>query len=91
MKNFSSTLILALLFRISVLVRLAADRSLCDEVDLLPGIADGPGLSFGEIWWPLTRAGEYTAHWSYLYTRYLALVYKLFGVHPLALRLVQTA
>jgi len=28
-------------------------------------------------------------HWSFLYTFYLAAVYALFGVHPLAARLIQ--
>jgi len=72
-----------------------------DVVDL-PGIFDqisyhnlaqrvlnGYGFAFGETWWPATRAGEPTAHWSFLYTLYLTGVYKLFGVHPLVARIVQ--
>ena len=52
-------------------------------------VADGHGFSFAEGSWPATRAGEPTAHWSYLYTLYLASVYKLFGDVPLIARLIQ--
>ena len=68
----------------------------------LPGIYDqisydglaqrvlaGHGFSFAENHWPVTRAGEPTAHWSYLYTIYLVIVYKVVGTYPLAARLVQ--
>ena len=36
-----------------------------------------------------TAAGAPTAHWSYLYTYYVSLVYLLFGPHPLVARLIQ--
>jgi hypothetical protein len=52
-------------------------------------VADGYGFSFAEGHWPATRAGEPTAHWSYLYTLYLAAIYKSFGTYPLLARLVQ--
>lgn len=52
-------------------------------------VADGHGFSFAEGSWPVTRGGEPTAHWSYLYTLYLAAVYKLFGALPLLARLIQ--
>ena len=55
-----------------------------NTVTVLPGIhdqvsydslarrlADGYGFSFAEQHWPVTRAGEPTAHWSFLYTTYL--------------------
>ena len=74
-----------------------------DEIDTLPGIydqvsyhslairvLDGHGFSFGTNWWPATKANEPTAHWSFLYTLYLVAVYAVFGIHPLAARLVQT-
>jgi 4-amino-4-deoxy-L-arabinose transferase-like glycosyltransferase len=51
----------------------------------------GYGLTFGTDWWPLTRAGEPTAHWSYLYTLYLTGIYALFGAHPLVARVIQAA
>jgi hypothetical protein len=73
-----------------------------DEVASLPGTADqvsyhnlalrvkdGYGFSFGEAWWPVTAAGEPTAHWSYLYTFYLVFIYSIFGPHPLVARVVQ--
>ena len=69
---------------------------------MLPSIADqlsyhslalrwlgGHGFTFADNWWPATRAGEPTAHWSYLYTLYLAVVYAVFGPNPLAARLIQ--
>ena len=95
-------LLLTLIIASGVLIRIAAAFLLGNEVDSLPGIADqvsyhnlalrvmaGEGFSFGEDWWPATKAGEPTAHWSYLYTFFLALVYSLFGSSPLAARLIQ--
>ena len=49
----------------------------------------GYGFTFDRLWWPLTRAGEPTAHWSYLYTLYLVVVYGLAGIHPLLARSIQ--
>jgi hypothetical protein len=90
------------IFLVSVTVRVAVALYLGDHVDVLPGIFDqvsydalarrllgGFGFSFGQNWWPATRAGEPTAHWSFLYTLYIAGVYTLFGAHPLVARLIQ--
>ena len=52
-------------------------------------VVDGVGFSFDANHWPATRAGEPTAHWSFLYTLYLAGIYSLFGVQPLVARLLQ--
>jgi hypothetical protein len=52
-------------------------------------VADGFGFSFAEGHWPATGAGEPTAHWSYLYTLYLAAIYKLIGPYPVLARLLQ--
>jgi hypothetical protein len=52
-------------------------------------VMDGYGFTFGELWWPITPAGEPTAHWSFSYTLYLVGNYLLFGVYPLAARIVQ--
>jgi 4-amino-4-deoxy-L-arabinose transferase-like glycosyltransferase len=95
-------LILGVILALAVLLRLAAALYLGDVVKELPGTADqlsyhnlalrllaGHGFSFGEPWWPVTAAGAPTAHWSYLYTFFTALVYLLFGPHPLAARLIQ--
>ena len=51
----------------------------------------GKGYSFEQDWYPgFTRAGDQTAHWSFLYPIYLAGVYGVFGHHPLAARLLQS-
>lgn len=68
----------------------------------LPGIYDqisydelarrviaGYGFSFEEAHWPATRAGEPTAHWSYLYTLYLSGVYWLTGASAVSARVLQ--
>lgn len=94
--------LLIVIISISALLRIVASLYLGNEVEILPGthdqisyhnlslrILNGNGLTFGEFWWPATRAGEPTAHWSYLYLGYLTLVYKIFGVNPLAARLIQ--
>jgi 4-amino-4-deoxy-L-arabinose transferase-like glycosyltransferase len=50
----------------------------------------GRGYSFEQDWYPgFTKAGEQTAHWSFLYPLYLAGVYAVTGHSPLAARLVQ--
>ena len=91
-----------IILAVAVILRLAAALYLGDQVVQLPGTADqisyhtlavrvleGHGFSFPTRWWPHTAAGEPTAHWSYLYTLYLATVYRIFGIHPLAARLIQ--
>lgn len=90
------------LLALGLLLRLGAALYMGDTVRPLPGIWDqlsydrlawrvvtGHGLSFGEDSWPFTRAGAPTAHWSFLYTGYLAAVYAALGHHPLAARLLQ--
>ncbi len=94
--------ILAAILLISVLVRVAAAIFLGNQVTALPGTADqvsyhalalrvlgGHGFSFAERWWPVTAPDAPTAHWSFLYTGYLWLVYQVFGPNPLAARLLQ--
>lgn len=89
---------------ISVVLRVAAAIYFGDTVENLPGTNDqlsyhnlalrlvnGSGFSFGEPWWPLTAANAPTAHWSFLYTFFLAGVYSLFGSHPVIARLIQAA
>lgn len=86
----------------SVALRLLAALWMGSAVEFLPGIADqvsyhtlalrlldGHGFTFGERWWPMTLPDAPTAHWSYLYTFYLAGVYALFGPAPLVARLIQ--
>jgi len=87
---------------VSVLLRVAAAFAMGDTVVELPGIFDqvsyhnlalrvagGHGFSFGELWWPITPANAPTAHWSFLYTLYLAILYSLFGPHPIVARILQ--
>jgi exopolysaccharide biosynthesis polyprenyl glycosylphosphotransferase len=94
--------ILAVILVVAVALRLASALYQGDAVAALPGIHDqfsydalarrvlaGHGFSFATDWWPASRAGEPTAHWSYLYTLYLAAVYAVVGPHPLAARLIQ--
>ena len=96
------TRILGGIIVLSVVLRILAALYLGDPVVDLPGTADqvsyhnlalrvmgGHGFTFGESWWPMTPAGEPTAHWSFLYTFYLVAVYSLFGGHSLAARLIQ--
>lgn len=87
---------------VSVLLRVAVAIYMGNQVVELPGIFDqvsyhnlairvlgGHGFTFGEMWWPITRAGEPTAHWSFPYTLYLVGAYALFGVYPVAARILQ--
>ncbi len=86
----------------SLFLRLAAVAVMGNQVEALPGIVDqisyhtlaqrlldGHGFTMPTDWWPITRANAPTAHWSYLYTLYLAACYAIFGVTPLAARLLQ--
>lgn len=94
--------LLAAILALSVLLRAGAAFYLGNEVAEAPGATDqlsyhnlalrllgGHGFSFGEPWWPVTKAGEPTAHWSFLYTLYVAAVYAVTAMSPLAARLVQ--
>ena len=100
--NHRTRNLLLVILALSVLLRVVVAFVFGNQVVDLPGTADqvsyhtlalrvlgGHGFTFGETWWPATRAGEPTAHWSYLYTGYLVLVYALFGPNPLAARLIQ--
>jgi 4-amino-4-deoxy-L-arabinose transferase-like glycosyltransferase len=91
-----------LILALSLLVRLGAAFYLGDTIEVLPGTYDqrsydalarrvltGHGFSYATDWWPATRADEPTAHFSFLYSLFLAGVYAVFGFHPLAARVVQ--
>jgi len=86
----------------SVLVRVGVAFYLGDVVDAPPLLTDqrsyhalgtrllgGHGYSFEVPWYPFTPADTPTAHWSFLYPLFVAAVYAVFGVHPLAARVVQ--
>lgn len=87
---------------VATLLRLISASLQGNTVTKLPGIydqisydslarrlVDGYGFSFAEQHWPITPAGEPTAHWSFLYSFYLAGIYALFGPQPLIARLLQ--
>ena len=86
----------------AVLVRVGAALYLGDTVEVLPGthdqisydalaqnVAAGKGFVFDEYWYPFTPSHTPTAHWSFLYSLYLAAVYTLAGYHPVVARLIQ--
>ncbi|GAB4515348.1 MAG: hypothetical protein Kow0047_27280 [Anaerolineae bacterium] len=86
---------------IGVVLRLAVALYLGDVVDAPPLLTDqrsyhalgvslisGRGFSFEENWYPFTLAHTPTAHWSFLYSLYIAAIYAVTGPHPLAARLV---
>jgi len=93
---------LIIIIAVALLLRLVMSFYLGDKVVVLPGTTDqvsydmlaqrvigGYGFTVAEAWWPATRAGEPTAHWSYFYTLYLAGIYSVVGYHPLVARLLQ--
>lgn len=100
MRQYRFTLVSIVL--LAVIIRVAASLALDDTLRGLPGTADqlsyhllaqrllgGEGFSFDRTWWPLTGAGEPTAHWSFAYTYFLAGIYGLLGPNPVAARIIQ--
>ncbi len=100
--SVSSRTLLFSIIAFAIVLRMGSAIFQGNDVTNLPGIQDqisydslarrvvtGYGFSFAEGHWPLTRAGEPTAHWSFLYTFYLAAVYVLFGTQPVIARLLQ--
>jgi hypothetical protein len=94
--------ILFAILLLSVLARVAVALYLGDVVDAPALLTDqrsyhalgarliaGYGYSFERNWYPFTLADTPTAHWSFLYSLFVAAVYAVFGVHPLAARAVQ--
>ena len=89
--------VLSVLLRISVALYLGdipnSPPLLVDQVSyhsLAERVLSGHGFSFGQRWYPFSKANSPTAHWSFLYTLFISGVYALFGVHPLAVRMVQS-
>jgi hypothetical protein len=93
---------LLMVIAVAIILRVGSAFYLGNEVQVLPGIYDqvsydllarrvitGHGFSFAQDHWPMTRAGEPTAHWSYLYTLYLSALYGTVGTYPLLARLLQ--
>jgi hypothetical protein len=89
---------LPLVFAIAIVLRLAIGLYLGDSVPtntdetsysaLGARVAAGHGFSFDRGWYPFTPRDTPTAHWSFLYSLWVAAVYRLAGVHPLAVRLL---
>lgn len=103
-KHLTETQWLAAIVLAAVTLRLAVAVVMGNTVDNIDAIYDqrsydmlaqrvveGYGFNFGVDWWPLTRAGQPTAHWSFLYVSYLAGVYALFGHLPVVARILQAA
>lgn len=99
---FSRQSTLLLVIGVAVILRIGVALLLGNEVVVLPGIYDqvsydalarqvmaGNGFRFAQDHWPYTKAGEPTAHWSYLYTLYLAALYTISGSSPLVARILQ--
>ncbi|HUS94195.1 MAG TPA: glycosyltransferase family 39 protein [Patescibacteria group bacterium] len=91
-------MMLFVILMVSILIRILAAIYLGDSTpagkdetsySLLAGrLTDGFGYSFAQTWYPFAPAGEPTAHWSFLYTAFVAAIYAVFGFHPLAVRLI---
>ncbi|MBC8262801.1 MAG: hypothetical protein H8E47_01570 [Anaerolineales bacterium] len=89
---------LIVILMLSVVLRVGVACYLGDSVppakdetsysQLAARLASGHGYSFDRPWYPFTPAETPTAHWSFLYTAFIAGIYTVFGVHPLAARLV---
>ena len=91
-----------LVIAVSILIRVGGAIYLGNEVVEVPGtqdqisydalaqsVAAGRGFVFDDNWYPFTPADTPTAHWSFLYTSYLAAIYFAAGHHPLIARLIQ--
>jgi 4-amino-4-deoxy-L-arabinose transferase-like glycosyltransferase len=100
--SISSRTILLIIIVTAIALRMGSAAFQGNNVTELPGISDqvsydglarrvvgGYGFSFAEGHWPMTPAGEPTAHWSFLYTLYLAAFYAVFGAQPILPRLIQ--
>jgi hypothetical protein len=101
-RQISTARMLNIIILGAILLRVLSALIQGNGVEPLPGIHDqvsydelarrvieGHGFSFATNHWPATQANQPTAHWSFLYTLYLAATYLIFGVHPLAARLIQ--
>jgi 4-amino-4-deoxy-L-arabinose transferase-like glycosyltransferase len=97
-----TTVILIVIVIVSVALRVAVALYLGNVVDAPPLLTDqrsyhalgerlisGYGFSFDRGWYPFTAANTPTAHWSFLYSLFVASVYGVFGVNPLSVRIIQ--
>ena len=97
MRNFLFIVII-----VAVILRLATSFIQGTSVQNLPGIYDqisyhtlgervtnGFGFTFSKDWWPYAKSNTHTAFWSYFYTIFLAITYRVFGINPLFPRIIQ--
>lgn len=97
-----TTAILIVIILVAVVLRLGVAIYLGNIVDAPPLLTDqrsyhalgerlisGYGFSFDRGWYPFTPANTPTAHWSFLYSLFVAVIYSLCGVNPLAVRIIQ--
>lgn len=94
---------LILIIGVSVLLRFGTALFLGNDIEELRGgtydqisydalairVSEGYGFTFEQDWWPATRGGEPTAHWSYPYVLMMASIYRLIGHFPVVARLLQ--
>ncbi|MBI5566724.1 MAG: hypothetical protein HY870_17625 [Chloroflexi bacterium] len=98
----TSTKWLLIIIGMAVIARLAVAFYLGDTIDAPPLLTDqrsyhalgerlitGHGFSFDRGWYPFTQPDQPTAHWSFLYSLFVAAVYAVCGPDVLAARLVQ--
>jgi hypothetical protein len=95
--------VLLLIVLAAVLLRVAVAIWLGNEVDAPPLLTDqrsyhalgirlstGHGFSFDKPWYPFYLPQDSpTAHWSYLYSLFVAAIYTVFGPQVLAARVIQ--
>lgn len=99
---FAGRKAILLILLASVIFRIAAALYLGDVVAAPPMLTDqlsyhalgvrlveGHGFSFDVGWYPFTPPNTPTAHWSYLYSLFIAAIYGVLGTNVLAARLVQ--
>lgn len=84
-------ILLAVVLRVAVAIYygdwLPANQDDQNYSSLALRLAQGHGYSFDRSWYPFTPAETPTAHWSFLYTAFVAAVYALVGFQPVAVRL----
>jgi 4-amino-4-deoxy-L-arabinose transferase-like glycosyltransferase len=93
---------LLLILSLGTLLRLVAAVYLGNRVEPTPAAYDqiyfhdvalnllaGRGFSYSRSPWSFIQPGEPTAFTSFLYPPFLAVVYLIFGSHPLAARIIQ--
>jgi hypothetical protein len=100
MPTRTQRLLLVAILTLAILLRVGVALYLGDTVpagkdeqsysELAARLATGHGYSFDRPRYPFgSPAGTPTAHWSFLYTAFIAAVCRVAGPHPLAVGLLQ--